>query len=492
LTSEQGVAGRMSKHVDHAAFLSEATRIRPPSSIRSLFPAELIPGMVSFLAGKPNDTTFPLQEISLTFKPAAVGGSEPDGKPVSLSIGGDDLVAALQYGPTAGNAKLVKWLTDFVSEQHRKPIIAKGSELDGKDGQSAWSLSVGNGSQDLLGKAFEAVLDAGDTALVEEPAYSGILPQIFMLKATAWPVGSDAEGLCPKQLRSTLEGWTTNPRTASLKFPKIVYTTPTGANPSGTTASEQRKREILQVIREFNILLFEDDPYYYLSFVGLGEDTPQTRKRSLSYWALEEENRTEWGTGRVVRFDSMSKIMSAGLRIGFATGPCAVIDAIFGHTAVSNLQPAGPTQAIALALLQHWGRDGFLQHADKVATFYQHRRDNFEAAVTRILGAGSKEGTGKQIAAWVRPVAGMFLWLKLRLPPTAESPEGDSFALISEKARANLVLALPGASFIPGNGTSCYVRTSFSLVPEDQIELGLRRLRQTVEQAWEEAGLQIP
>ena len=82
--------------------------------------------------------------------------------------------------------------------------------------------------------------------------------------------------------------------------------------------------------------------------------------------------------------------------------------------------------------------------------------------------------------------------LKLRLPPTAESPEGDSFALISEKARANLVLALPGASFIPGNGTSCYVRTSFSLVPEDQIELGLRRLRQTVEQAWEEAGLQIP
>ncbi|KAK0535385.1 hypothetical protein OC834_001550 [Tilletia horrida] len=481
----------MSKHVDLSTFLSEATRTRPPSSIRSLFPTELIPGMISFLAGKPNASTFPLQDISLTFKPDAVGGSQADGRPTTVSIAGDDLVTSLQYGPTLGIPKLVKWLTDFVSEQHGRPIITKGSELDGKDGQTAWGLTVGNGSQDLLGKAFEAILDPGDTALVEEPAYSGILPQLFMLKATTFGVGSDDQGLCPHKLRAVLEGWKTNPQTASLKFPKLVYTTPTGANPAGTTASEQRKREVLQVIRQFDVLLFEDDPYYYLSFVGLGEDTPQTRKRTPSYWALEEENRSEWGTGRVFRFDSMSKIMSAGLRIGFATGPTPIIDAIGAHTSISNLQPAGPTQAIALALLQHWGRDGFLQHADTVAAFYKNRRDFFEAAVTRILGANSKEGTGKQIAEWVRPVAGMFLWIKLKLPPTEKSPEGDSWALISEKAKANLVLALPGASFIPGQGTSCYVRTSFSLVPEDQIEPGLKRLRKTVEDAWAEAGLQL-
>ncbi|KAE8214844.1 hypothetical protein CF327_g1808 [Tilletia walkeri] len=482
----------MAKNIDHAALLSEATRTRPPSSIRSLFPAELIPGMVSFLAGKPNASTFPLEEVSLTLKPDSVGGALADGKPVKISIAGADLVTALQYGPTAGIPKLVKWLTDFVSEQHGRPIIEKGSALDGKDGQSAWGLTVGNGSQDLLGKAFEAVLDPGDIALVEEPAYSGILPQIFMLKATAIPIGSDEEGLCPHKLREALEGWSTNPKTSSLKFPKLVYTTPTGANPAGTTASEQRKREVLQVVQEFNILLFEDDPYYYLSFVGLGEGAPETRRRTPSYWALEQENRAQRGTGRVLRFDSMSKIMSAGLRIGFATGPCVLIDAICVHTASSNLQPAGPTQAIALALLQHWGRDGFLQHADKVAEFYRNRRDQFEAAVTRILGANSKKGTGKQIANWVRPVAGMFLWLKLKLPPTDASPEGDSFALISEKARDNLVLALPGASFIPGNGKSCYVRMSFSMVPEDQIELGLTRLRKTLEEAWKEAGLEIP
>lgn len=86
----------------------------------------------------------------------------------------------------------------------------------------------------------------------------------------------------------------------------------------------------------------------------------------------------------------------------------------------------------------------------------------------------------------------MFLWLRLKLPPTSGSQEGDSFALINERARAKGVLAVPGMSFMPDGKTTCYVRTSYSLIPEEDVEEGLRRLRAVVEEAWQEAGLVMP
>jgi tryptophan aminotransferase len=61
-----------------------------------------------------------------------------------------------------------------------------------------------------------------------------------------------------------------------------------------------------------------DDPYYYLYY---GEGA-----RSPSYFTLERELLPV--VGRVLRFDSLSKILSAGIRVGFATGPTALIDAI--------------------------------------------------------------------------------------------------------------------------------------------------------------------
>jgi len=89
----------------------------------------------------------------------------------------------------------------------------------------------------------------------------------------------------------------------------------------------------------------------------------------------------------------------------------------------------------------------------------------------------------------------MFLWIKLKLPPSSTSSEGDSFDLISNKAKAAGVLALPGVAFKPpsdGKKTSAYVRTSFSQVPLDQVDTAFKRLRGVVEEAWKEAGLEIP
>ncbi len=145
---------------------------------------------------------------------------------------------------------------------------------------------------------------------------------------------------------------------------------------------------------------------------------------------------------------------------------------------------------LALTLLQHWAPAGFLRHVDRVASFYQARRDEFEAAVRHELGA-SADGKRPAVAEWVTPVAGMFLWLRLKLPPTTASAEGDSKDLVENKARAKGFLAVPGISFVPGAQQTCYVRTSFSIVPMDDAKLGMQRLRETIEEAWQEAGLQL-
>ena len=167
-----------------------------------------------------------------------------------------------------------------------------------------------------------------------------------------------------------LTNWKTDSATRDSRFPKFLYTTPTGANPSGTSASDNRKRAILDIIRKHNLLLLEDDPYYFLSFQGLepGADAVK-RTRGKSYFQLEAQD--DYGVGRVVRFDSFSKILSAGLRLGFVTGPKEILDAIDLDTSSRNLQTSGTSQAIAYALLSKWGIDGFLHHADNVARFYQ-------------------------------------------------------------------------------------------------------------------------
>lgn len=154
---------KMSEPLDYQSLLSDSARNRMPSAIRSLFPAELIPGMVSLLSGKPNSDTFPFQKITLELKPE-VGET---GKVETVSIEGSDLDIALQYSATSGLPKLVDWIENFQRKVHKRPRVKEG-----KRAGEVWRCSFGNGSQDLLTKAFEALVNEGDSVLLESPAYS--------------------------------------------------------------------------------------------------------------------------------------------------------------------------------------------------------------------------------------------------------------------------------------------------------------------------------
>ncbi|KAG5335332.1 hypothetical protein C0989_001418 [Termitomyces sp. Mn162] len=398
----------------YTPFLSDLAKRRKPSPIRSLFPLEHTPGLISLLAGKPNPTTFPFTSFSFTAESPTKGEAD-----VEVKIGSTELAHGLQYGATAGYEKLWEW---FVGLQEFVHCRKKTED---------WSISIGSGSQDLIYKAVAALVNPGDPVLVESPVYASILEE--------WPVGK------PK--------------------PRVLYTVPAwqyGCNPTGMTATLERRKEVLALSREHDFIILEDDPYYYLYY--------GTAPRYPSYFNLEME---EPQTGRVLRFDSLSKILSAGIRIGFASGPKPLLDAINKHTATSNLQTASLTQVIVYKLLETWGYDTFIQHTKKVSNFYREKRDVFEAAMKKHL-------TG--LAEWVAPEAGMFFWFKLLLTDDP-SVEGDSQALIAEKAVKSGVLALPGTAFLPNDRKTAYVRAAFSLLSEEDVNEALRRLSKVIKDA---------
>lgn len=155
----------------------------------------------------------------------------------------------------------------------------------------------------------------------------------------------------------------------------MLNTIPIGGNPSGASADEARRRDILAITRESGILIFDDDPYYFLPLMGWVQiwELVLVSPRPRSYLALEQEGVETRDDGRVLRFDSFSKIMAAGMRIGVATGPPPLIQAMEVMTATCQLQPPFTAQAVVQTILAHWGFDSFLTHCEKVARFYLQR-----------------------------------------------------------------------------------------------------------------------
>ncbi|KAJ7111908.1 PLP-dependent transferase [Mycena epipterygia] len=427
----------------YTPFLSDIAKARLPSPIRSLLPLEATPGLISLLAGKPNPATFPFTSFNFTARAPPSEGGQADPEDIALTISGADLAAALQYGPTGGMAPLVDWLYGLQSAVH------------GRKRGEGWTLSVGSGSQDLLSKAIIALLNPGDAVLVQSPVYAGVIPLFHSLNCEQIEVDADADGISTVSLRAILEGWP-----AGKSKPRVLYTIPYGGNPTGATATLARRREVLQLAREHDFLIMEDDPYFYL-FYGSGPREP-------SYFAMERADASCEGhpVGRVLRFDSISKILSAGMRIGFASGPAPLLRAIDAHTATANLQPASLTQAVAFKLLDAWGYDGFLRHTRGVSSFYRAKRDVFEAAMQRHLAG---------LAEWSAPQSGLFFWFKLLLPG-----EGDSAQVVRTQAFERGVLALPGTVFLPNGRTTAYVRAAFSLLAEQEVNEALKRLRDTI------------
>jgi kynurenine/2-aminoadipate aminotransferase len=170
---------------------------------------------------------------------------------------------------------------------------------------------------------------------------------------------------------------------------------------------------------------------------------------------------------RVLRFDSLSKVLSSGLRIGWLTGHKTLIERIHLHMQTGSLHTSGLSQRVASKLLgQVWGTEGLENHVKQVQTLYRGKRDEFISAVDKHL---------KPYVTYNVPKAGMFLWMKFNDIP-------DSRLFIEERTRSKRVLLVPGQAFDPFYQPSPYVRASYSVESKENMELACSALAELCEE----------
>ena len=430
--------------MDYAKFFTHESSRRKPSAIRALQPLVNLPGMISLGGGMPNSALFPFKKIAYTLD---------DGSVIETTTA--ELNTALQYSPTPGLPELCHRLNVMQKTEHQPPNYPGGI-----------SIAVVPGSQDGLAKIFDMLISEEDTLLIEAPTYSGTLAALEAKGCNLVGVPTDDNGLNPDSLRNILDNW--NEKTDGRK-PRVLYTIPTGANPTGASMPIERKQDVYKTAQKHNMIIVEDDPYYYMQF---------SNKRTPSFFSIDID-------GRVLRTDSFSKILSSGVRVGVVTGPKELVEQMNLHNQATIMHTSGIAQHTVLTVLKHWGvgdlPDGINEvngdiipagkypkweaHLENLKQFYSSQCDAFMKAADKHL----VDENGESLAEYKRPTAGMFVWMKL-------NGINDTTELIMTEAVSKKVLLVPGSAFYPGSPKSSYVRAAFSVASHEQMDTAMQRL----------------
>ncbi|MGP2436601.1 aminotransferase-like domain-containing protein [Streptomyces sp. JW3] len=385
---------------------SLAARIRAigGSPVRDILAVTARPEVVNFAGGLPAPELFDAEGIAAAYQ--AVLTQTPG--------------RALQYATTEGEPVLRAALAERTS--------ARGLPTGPDD------LLVTTGSQQALSLLATALLEPGDTVLVEDPCYLAALQAFGLAGARVLAVPGDGHGPDPEALAELVV----------RERPKLLYTVPTFQNPTGRTMSAGRRAAVAEVAARHGLWIVEDDPYGELRFEG--ERLPWI----ASYAAARD---------RTVLLGSFSKVMAPGLRLGWLRAPAALRRACAVAKQAADLHTPTVNQLAAARYLADRDLDA---HVRRVAGAYRERRDAMLAGLPDALPAGSR---------WTRPAGGMFLWVRL---PAAY----DTTALLPRVVRHD-VAYVPGAPFYagtPGADARSTMRLCFVTQTPDTIGEGLRRL----------------
>lgn len=408
-----------------------------------------------------------------------------------------NLAAALNYGYAAGSPQLVRFVTEHVELVHDPPY-------------ADWETCLTAGTTAALDVALELFCERGeDTLLVEAHTYAGALDAARARGLDVLGVGMDGEGLLPEELDRRLRGWDgVGGGVGRRKKPSVLYTIPSGQNPTGATQSAARRRAIYEVAERHDLYIIEDDPYYFLQLGAPPPDSPlplhQTpptsnnndddddddNDKNDAYLASLPPSYLSLDTsGRVLRLDSASKILAPGLRCGWLTASAPVVAKFLARTELGAGAPSGPSQVLLCKLLDEaWGHAGFVGWLRHLSDRYRRRRDVLVRACEEYLPQGG-------VCEWTVPAEGMFLWVRVDVSkcPAAVRPancgsegggSGGSLSLTIEdkifaQAQEEGVLVSKGSWFAADDEAKqtagVNFRLTFAAAPLDALERAVSR-----------------
>jgi 2-aminoadipate transaminase len=389
----------------YAGLFAARTKVMKSSAMRDLMALTDRPEVISLAGGLPDTSTFPPETYAA----------------LMTTVARDACAKALQYGPTEGFADAKHCIAEVMA--------AEGMTVD--EGE----LLVTTGGQQVIDLVCRTLVDPGDVIVAEAPTYPGAVPTFCSYQADVVQIELDAEGMRIDALEETLDALEHEGRR-----PKFIYTIPTFQNPGGVTMSLPRRQRLVRIARERELLVLEDNPYGLLRYEG--DPLPPL-------YALD-------GGEFVIYLGTFSKILSPGIRLGWAAAPRPVLQKMNLGKQAADLCSSSMTQLFVSA---YFASGGWQSYVNSLAGLYRGRRDAMLAAL---------EAHFPREAAWTKPQGGLFIWATL--------PDYiDTTDLLARALRENVAFVPGRAAYLDGRGGSS-MRLNFSGVAEDQIREGVRRI----------------
>ena len=387
--------------------ISEKMQALKPSAIREIFKALTDPTIPSLAAGNPSPESFPGEDLAR----------------ISSEIFSDSSTAALQYSVTEGYPPL---------REDVKARLASRFGI-GRDFDMTIITSGGQQGIELLCKT---MCDEGDTVIVEEPSFIGALNAFRSNGAKLVGIPMEDDGIDIGKLEDAMKN---NPRA------KILYLIPTFQNPSGTCMSLEKRKKVYDLAKKYNIIILEDNPYGELRFAG--EEIPTIK-------SFDED-------GYVVYSGSYSKVLSAGMRIGFICGPEAIVQKMVVAKQVEDVHTNIFFQMLCHRYIAECDMD---KHVADIRKLYKHKCDLMLSELDKKM---------PKCVRYTRPEGGLFLWCTL--PDNISQPDFVKAAMTKK------VAVVPGQTFNSDpNSPSQSFRLNYSTPSDEQIVEGIDRLAETV------------
>ncbi|MDO8752723.1 MAG: PLP-dependent aminotransferase family protein, partial [Anaerolineales bacterium] len=226
--------------------------------------------------------------------------------------------------------------------------------------------------------------------------------------------------------------------------PKFLYIIPTFQNPGGHTLSQERREGLVSLAQEHDFLILADEVYQFLGYT-------QTPPKSFGAYIDSEH---------VISLGSFSKILAPGLRLGWMQTHASVMKRIVASGMLDSGGGMNPfTSAIVRSVIESGGLD---KNISSLVEVFGGRVKAMDESLRRNIPQ----------AQFTTPHGGYFFWVRL---PNMDAQE------LEKKAQAYQVGLRPGIRFSSQNGLRDYFRLSVSFYGTDEIEQGIRRLKQCLE-----------